>query len=125
MKTNSDSWWPDDLSIGKTQNVSEIILSHDRHVIQWNNSFHKNHLITRVRNNTCTASHWLDQLAALLFILIRLLIATKMASDFGDATVHFEIDLVFNFEMNVRVQIDARENGKSLKKISTTPGDLT
>ena len=26
MKTNSDSWWPDVLSIGKTQNVSEIIV---------------------------------------------------------------------------------------------------
>ena len=26
MKTNSDSWWPDVLSIGKTQTVSEIIV---------------------------------------------------------------------------------------------------
>ena len=26
MKTNSDSWWPDILSIEKTQNVSEIIV---------------------------------------------------------------------------------------------------
>ena len=36
-------------------------------------------------NNTCAASHWLAQLASLLFVLMRLLIATKMASDFGDA----------------------------------------
>ena len=41
-----------------------------------------------------------------------------MASDFGDATVHFQIDLAFNFEMNVKVQIDARENGKSLKRLA-------
>ena len=26
MKTNSESWWPDVLSIEKTQNVSEIIV---------------------------------------------------------------------------------------------------
>ena len=26
MKTNSDNWWPDVLSIGKTQNVSKIIV---------------------------------------------------------------------------------------------------
>ena len=26
MKTNSDSWWSDVLSIEKTQNVSEIIV---------------------------------------------------------------------------------------------------
>ena len=26
MKTNSDSWWPDVLSIGKTQNILEIIV---------------------------------------------------------------------------------------------------
>ena len=64
-------------------------------------------------NNTCAVSHWLAQLASLLFVLIRLLIATKMASDFGDATFTFKIDSAFNFEMNDNVQIDARENGKS------------
>ena len=64
-------------------------------------------------NNTCAASHWLAQLASLLFVLIRLLIATKMASVFVDATFIFKIDPAFNFEMNDKIQIDARENGKS------------
>ena len=59
------------------------------------------------------ASHWLAQLASSLFALIRLLIATKMASDFSDATFTFKIGLAFNFEMNDKVQMDARENGKS------------
>ena len=64
-------------------------------------------------NNTCAASHWLDQLASLLFVLIRLLIATKMASDFATPPFTFKIDLAFNFEMKDKVQIDARKNGKS------------
>ena len=64
-------------------------------------------------NNTCTASHWLAQLASLLFVLILLLIATKMASDFGDATFIIENDSAFNFEMDDKVQIDAREKGES------------
>ena len=41
-----------------------------------------------------------------------------MASDFGEATFHFQIDLAFNFEMNVKVQIDARESGQSLKRLA-------
>ena len=36
-----------------------------------------------------------------------------MASNFGDATFTFKINLAFNFEMNDEVQIDAKENGKS------------
>ena len=58
-------------------------------------------------NNTCAASHWLDQLASLLFVLIRLLIATKMASDFATQPFTFKIDLAFNFEMKDKVQINA------------------
>ena len=34
--------------------------------------------------------------------------ATKMASDFVDATFTFKIDPAFNFEMNDEVQIDAK-----------------
>ena len=63
-----------------------MYLSHDRHVIQWNNPFHKKSY-DHTYNNTCAASNWLDQLASLLFVLIRLLIATKMASDFATQTV--------------------------------------
>ena len=44
-----------------------------------------------------------------------------MASDFGDATFTFKIHPVFNFEMNDKVQIDAREKGKSWKKIRKNP----
>ena len=36
-----------------------------------------------------------------------------MASDLGDATFTFKIDPAFNFEMNDKVHIDAREKGKS------------
>ena len=61
----------------------------------------------------------------LLFVLIHLLIAIMMVSDFGDTNFTFKIDLAFNFEMNDKVQIDAKENGKILKKINTTPDDLT
>ena len=57
------------------------------------------------------ASHWLAKLASLLFVLISLFIATKMASDFGNTTFTFKIDPSFNFEMNGKVQIDAREKG--------------
>ena len=45
-----------------------------------------------------------------------------MASDFGDANT-FKVDPAFNFEMNDKVQIDAREKRRIL--ISTIPGDLT
>ena len=62
------------------------------------------------------ASHWLAQLASLLFVLIRLLIATKMASDFGDANFTFKINSALCFEMNDKVQIDAREKAESWKK---------
>ena len=48
-------------------------------------------------------------LTSLLFVLIRLLIATKMASDIGDASFTFKFDPVFNFEMNDKEQIDVRE----------------
>ena len=34
-----------------------------------------------------------------------------MASDLGDATFTFQIDPAFNFEINDKVQIDAREKG--------------
>ena len=54
-------------------------------------------------NNTCAASHWLDQLASLLFVLICLLIATKMASDFATQPFTFKNDLAFNFEMKDKV----------------------
>ena len=47
-----------------------------------------------------------------------------MASDFATQPFTFKINLAFNFEMKDKVQIDARENGK-LKKISTTPGEMT
>lgn len=53
-----------------------------------------------------------------------MLIATKMASAFGDATFTFEIDPAFSFEMNDKVHIDGRGKGTILKKISTTTGDL-
>ena len=69
-------------------------------------------------NNTCMASYWLAQLAKLLFVLIRLLIATKMASNFGDATFTFKIYPVFNFEINDKEQTDAREKGKSWKRLA-------
>ena len=36
-----------------------------------------------------------------------------MASDFATQPFTFKIDLAFNFEMEDKVQIDARENGKS------------
>ena len=72
-------------------------------------------MITRVVH--VTLSNWLVQLASLLFVLIHLLIATKMASDFGDATITFKIDPAFYFEMNDKVQIDAREKGKSCKRL--------
>ena len=45
--------------------------------------------------------------------------------DFGDATFTFKIDPAFYFEMNDKVQVDAREKKGILKTISTTPGDLT
>ena len=48
-----------------------------------------------------------------------------MASDFAMQPFTFKIDLLFNFEMKDKVQIDARENGKILKKISTTPAKMT
>ena len=69
--------------------------------------------------------HVCTQLASLLFVLIRLLIATKMACDFGDATFTLKIDPVFYFEMNDKIKIGASEKEKSCKNISTTPGDLT
>ena len=64
-------------------------------------------------NNTYAALSWLAHLASLLFVLIRLLTITKMVSDFGDTTLPFKIDPVFNFEMKDKVQTDAREKGKS------------
>ena len=36
-----------------------------------------------------------------------------MASDIATQPFTFKIDLAFNFEMKDKVQIDARENGKS------------
>ena len=42
-----------------------------------------------------------------------------MASDFGDATFTFKINPAFNFEMkDIKVQIDAREKGKSWKRLA-------
>ena len=41
-----------------------------------------------------------------------------MASDFAMQPFTFKIDLVFNFEMKDKVQIDARENGKSWKRLA-------
>ena len=76
-------------------------------------------------NNTCTASNWLAQLASLLFVLIHLLIAIKMQSNFGDATFTFKIDPEFNFEMNNKNTNWCKRKWKILKKISTTPDDLT
>ena len=63
---------------------------------------HKNHMIKRVITP-----------ARLPIVLIRLLIATKMAGDFGAGSFIFKIDPAFNFEMNDKVQIDAREKGRS------------
>ena len=39
-----------------------------------------------------------------------------MASDFATQPFTFKIGLAFNFEMEDKVQIDARENGKSWKR---------
>ena len=41
-----------------------------------------------------------------------------MALDFATQTFTFKIDLAFNFEMKGEVQIDARENGKSWKRLA-------
>ena len=41
-----------------------------------------------------------------------------MASDFGTQPFTFKIDLAFNFEMKDKVQTDARENGKSWKRLA-------
>ena len=41
-----------------------------------------------------------------------------MASDFATQPFTFKIDLVFNFEMKDKVQIDARENGNSWKRLA-------
>ena len=40
-----------------------------------------------------------------------------MASDIATQPFTFKIDLAFNFEMKDKVQIDARENGKSWKRL--------
>ena len=52
------------------------------------------------------ASHWLAQLTLLTICVnpIRLLIATKILPDFGDATFTFKIDPVFKFEMTDTIQ---------------------
>ena len=41
-----------------------------------------------------------------------------MASDFATQPFTFKIDLAFNFEMTDKVKIDARENGKSWKRLA-------
>ena len=41
-----------------------------------------------------------------------------MASDFATQAFTFKIDRAFNFEMKDKVQIDARENGKSWKRLA-------
>ena len=41
-----------------------------------------------------------------------------MASDFAMQPFTFKIDVAFNFEMKDKVQIDARENGKSWKRLA-------
>ena len=41
-----------------------------------------------------------------------------MASDFATQPFTFKIDLAFNFEMKDKVQIDARENGKTWKRLA-------
>ena len=62
-------------------------------------------------NNTYTASYWPALLAILLFVLIHLLIATKMTS-FGDATFTFKTDSAFDFEINNKIQISAKGKGE-------------
>ena len=42
-------------------------------------------------------------------------IATKMTSDFGDATLTFKIDPMFNFEMNDKYKLMQEKKG-NLKK---------
>ena len=49
--------------------------------------------------NTCKASHWLASLPSLIFVLLRLLIATKMVSAFADTTFTFGTHPAFNVEM--------------------------
>ena len=61
------------------------------------------------------ASHWLAQLASLLFVLIRLLIATKMASE-------SILRLILKWAIKYKLMQKKRE---ILEKISTTPGHLT
>ena len=58
--------------------------------------------------NTCKASHWLAYLPSLIFVLLRLLIATKMVSAFADTTFTIETDTAFNFEINDKCQTDGR-----------------
>ena len=41
-----------------------------------------------------------------------------MASDFATQSFTLKIDLVFNFEIKDKAQIDARENGKSWKRLA-------
>ena len=45
-----------------------------------------------------------------------------MAFDFATKPFTFKIDLAFNFEMKDKVQIDARENGKSWKRLAQHVG---
>ena len=41
-----------------------------------------------------------------------------MASNFATQPFTFKIDFAFHFEMKDKVQIDARENGKSWKRLA-------
>ena len=57
-------------------------------------------------------------------VLWLIYVTTKMAPDFCDKTFTFKIDPAFNFEANVKVQINASEK-EILTKISTTPANMT
>ena len=39
-----------------------------------------------------------------------------MTSDFSEANFTFKIDSAFNFEMNDKVQLDAKKKGANLEK---------
>ena len=68
---------------------------------------------------TCKASHWLAYLPPLIFVLLRLLIATKMVSAFADG-YNFHIwkrsCLQFwgDFEMNDKCQTDGEGRHKTI-----------